>query len=81
MNFGALAADALARPTRNVGFHIWPYELGCDRLNGPLDSWVAQAMNDFENSSSPSLRHEGARWAITDVDDDVAVSDVNFLEV
>ena len=81
LNFGALAAYALSCPTGYVCLHVGPDEFRRDRLNGALDARVPQAVNDVEDSSSPSLWDEGPSWPVADVDNNFLTADIDFFKV
>ena len=80
-DLGTLAADALPCPVCDIGSDVWPYEFGCDRLDRSLDSRVAQTVYDLEDPFSPCLWYERACWAVTDIDNNASVSDVDLLEI
>ena len=81
LDFGALAVDAILCPTGDVGSHAGPHKLGCHGLSGPFHAWVPKAVDDVEDSFAPCLRNKRSGWAVSDIYNDVAISNVNLLEV
>ena len=79
--FRTLAADALSCPAGYICFHIGPDEFRRYGLHRTLDARVAQSVDNVENSFSPCLRDERACGPITDVDDYLAVADVDFFKI
>ena len=81
LNFGTLAVDAISCPSSDVGSHAGPNKFGCHGLSGAFHAWVPEAVNDVENSFTPCLRNKRSGWAVSNIYNDVAISDVNLLEV
>ena len=81
LNFGTLAVDAVSCPSSDVGSHAGPNKFGCHGLSGALHARVPEAVDDVKDSFAPCLRNERSGWAVPNIYDDVAASDVNFFEV
>ena len=80
-NLSTLALQAFASPFCDVLFHRWPNKFCCYGGLRAVDSWVAQAVDHIEYTSSPCYWHKRTRRAIRDVDNDAASFQLALFEV
>ena len=80
-NFGLLTMQALSCPLRTILSHRGPNHFGRDRLSRPLHTRVSQAVESVKDSSSEREGDVGASGTVRYVDEYVAASDVDTLEV
>ena len=52
LDFGLLTRDALPGPFAYVLLNVGPYELLCDGLARPLDTWMPKAVYDVKDATS-----------------------------
>ena len=81
MNLGSLTLEAAAGPVGDVCIDTGPYKFCGDGLASPSDPWVAQAVDNVENSFAPGLGDKWPGWAVPDINDDVPGSNVDPFEV
>ena len=80
LNFGLLTWDTLPSPLAYILFDVWPDKLFRYGLTRPLDSGMAEAMNNIKYPSSVGKWNEGPRGAVRDVDKEISGTHFDFSE-
>ena len=81
VDFGPLAFNTLAGPTRDICVDVGPDEFGSHCLASPGDAWMTQAVDDVKNPASHGCWNEGTCWAVGDVHKEFLVTHWDLSEV
>ena len=72
-----LARKALPGPTTQIFADRGPNEFATHRLTRPLDSWMAETMNNIEDAAARGKWNVGSEGTVGGVDDELRASDVD----
>ena len=76
-DFGLLACEAFAGPSCDVCSDRRPYELCRYCLACSFHAWMSETVENVEDVSSESKWNVRTRWAVTDVDEDLSLANVD----